>query len=151
MYFYVKGYLGDQVLTKVDRATMAVGLEARAPLLATSIVSFACRLAPSLRLRGFTTKYLLRRAMRGMLPDEILDRPKQGFGMPIGGWLARELRGLLEEDLHPARLEEAGLAVAPIRKLVDEQVAGKADHRKPLWTLLAFQRWRSEWARLRPA
>jgi asparagine synthase (glutamine-hydrolysing) len=96
LYFYAKGFLGDQVLAKVDRATMAVGLEARAPLVSPSLVSFTCALAPSLRLRGLTTKYLLKRAIR-LLPDEILDRRKQGFSMPVALWLRGPLRPLLEE------------------------------------------------------
>jgi asparagine synthase (glutamine-hydrolysing) len=142
MWFYARGYLGDGVLTKVDRATMAVGLEARAPLLDTRVIALACKLHPSLRLRGLTTKYLLKRAVRGLLPDSIIDRKKQGFAMPIGSWLQGPLRGLLEDELSEARLARTGLFdPAPIRRLVAEHVGGRADHRKPLWTLLAFMLW----------
>src|SRR5262249_12388394 len=109
MYFYAKGFLADQVLQKVDRATMAVGLEGRAPMLATRVVGLATRLDPSLRLRGLTTKYLLKRAMKGLLPDTILGRRKQGFAMPIGPWLRGELRGLLEDTLAERSLREGGL------------------------------------------
>jgi asparagine synthase (glutamine-hydrolysing) len=144
--FYAKGYLGDQVLTKVDRATMAVGLEARAPLLDTRIVALACRIPPSLRLRGLEAKHLLKRAMRGLLPDETIDRKKKGFGMPIGAWLRGELRSLLEDELSASRITQGGLFDArAVRRLVDEHVAGKADHRKPLWSLLAFQMWHAAW------
>jgi asparagine synthase (glutamine-hydrolysing) len=143
VYFYARGYLGDGVLTKVDRATMAVGLEARAPLLDTRVMALACRIDPSLRLRGMTTKYLLKRAMRGILPDSTLDRKKQGFAMPIGGWLRKDLRPLLDDMLSARRLAASGLfSPKPIRRLVDEHVAGRADHRKPLWTLLAFMLWK---------
>ena len=143
MWFYARGYLGDGVLTKVDRATMAVGLEARAPLLDTRVIALACRLHPSLRLRGLTTKYLLKRAVRGLLPDTTIDRKKQGFAMPIGTWLRGPLRPLLEDTLSETRLRASGLFDAkPIRKLVDEHVGGRADHRKPLWTLLAFMLWK---------
>ncbi len=146
MYFYAKGFLGDQVLAKVDRATMAVGLEARAPLLSPSLVDFACGLAPALRLRGLTTKVLLKRAMRGLLPDEILDRRKQGFSMPVARWLRGPLRPLLEDTLDARRLEEEGLfRPAAVRALVDAHLAGAADHRKPLWTLITFQLWRRAW------
>jgi asparagine synthase (glutamine-hydrolysing) len=146
MYFYAKGFLADQVLQKVDRATMAVGLEGRAPLLATRVVTLATRLAPSLRLRGLTTKYLLKRAMRGMLPDTILHRRKQGFSMPVGPWLRGELRGLLEDTLAERRVREGGLFDAGVvRRWVAEHVGGQADHRKALWTLVAFERWRAEW------
>jgi asparagine synthase (glutamine-hydrolysing) len=142
LYFYARGYLGDQVLTKVDRATMAASLESRAPFLDRRVMTLACRIDPDLRLRGFETKHLLKRALRGLLPDAILDRRKQGFAMPIGRWLRTELRGLLEEELGERRLREQGLfRPAAIRKLVDEHLAGKADQRKPLWTLIAFQRW----------
>jgi len=142
MWFYARGYLGDGVLTKVDRATMAVGLEARAPLLDTRVIALACRLHPSLRLRGLTPKYLLKRAMRGLLPDATIDRKKQGFAMPIGSWLKGPLRALLEDELSEARLTRTGLFdPRPIRRLVAEHVGGRADHRKPLWTLLAFMLW----------
>ncbi|HKA86196.1 MAG TPA: asparagine synthase (glutamine-hydrolyzing) [Haliangiales bacterium] len=146
MYFYAKGFLADQVLQKVDRATMAVGLEGRAPMLATRVVGLATRLDPSLRLRGLTTKYLLKRAMKGLLPDTILGRRKQGFAMPIGPWLRGELRGLLEDTLAERSLREGGLFdAAVVRRWVKEHVDGTADHRKALWTLLAFERWRAEW------
>ncbi len=146
MYFYAKGFLADQVLQKVDRATMAVGLEGRAPLLATRVVALATRLDPSLRLRGLTTKYLLKRAMVGILPDTILHRRKQGFAMPVGPWLRGELRGLLEDTLAERRVREGGLFdAAVVRRWVNEHVSGTADHRKALWTLTAFERWRAEW------
>jgi asparagine synthase (glutamine-hydrolysing) len=146
MYFYAKGFLADQVLQKVDRATMAVGLEGRAPILATRVVTLATRLDPSLRMRGLTTKYLLKRAMKGILPDTILHRRKQGFAMPVGPWLRGELRGMLEDTLAERRLREGGLFdAAVVRGWVDEHVRGVADHRKALWTLTAFERWRVEW------
>ncbi len=146
LYFYARGYLTDDVLTKVDRATMAVGLECRSPFLDTRVVSLACRLPPPLRMRGFTGKYLLRRALRGILPDETLSRRKQGFAMPIGRWLRHELRPFLEETLSRRALGDTGLFdPAPIRRLVDAHVAGAADHRKPLWTLIAFLRWHAAW------
>jgi len=148
LHFYARGYLGDQVLTKVDRATMAVGLEGRAPLLDSRIVALACRLSPALRLRGFRTKFLLKQAMRHHLPDTILHRKKQGFAMPVGRWLTHELRPLLEDDLGEARLRDAGLSPAPVRRLVAEHLDGRADHRKPLWTLIAYQRWREAWKQI---
>jgi asparagine synthase (glutamine-hydrolysing) len=146
MYHYAKGYLGDGVLTKVDRATMAVGLEARAPLLDSKVIALACRVAPALRLHGTTTKWLLKKAARGLVPDETLDRKKQGFAMPIGRWLKGPLRPLLEETLSEKHLAATGLfAAAPIRRLVNEHLDGRADHRKPLWTMIAFMRWLEVW------
>lgn len=148
LYFYAKGYLADQVLTKVDRASMAVGLEVRAPLLAPNVVALASTVAPELRLAGRTTKWILKRAVRDLLPADILRRRKQGFAMPLGRWLQGPLRPLLEEELGPARLASTGL-FDPflVRRLIDEHIAGRADHRKPLWTLFAFQRWHAEWHR----
>ncbi len=148
---YVKGYLAEDLLPKLDRATMAVGLEARSPLLAEGVVSLACRLAPSLRQRAFPTKHILKRALRGLLPDETLHRKKQGFAMPIGRWLAGPLRPFMEDTLSPRALRDCGLFdPAPIRRLVDEHLQGRSDNRKPLWTLLAFMRWHEAW-RSRPS
>jgi asparagine synthase (glutamine-hydrolysing) len=146
LYFYAKGYLADQVLAKVDRATMAVGLEGRAPLLDSRVVGLACSLAPALRMRGFQTKFLLKRALSGVLPEETLHRRKQGFAMPIGRWLRGELRPWMEDSLSATRLAQGGLFDAKgVRRLMDEHVAGQADHRKPLWTLLAFHEWWAAW------
>src|SRR5262249_32739513 len=133
----------DQVLTKVDRASMAVGLEVRAPMLDSKVIGFACGIHPSLRLSGRTTKRVLKRALEGVLPHDTLYRKKQGFAMPIGSWLKGELRPWLEEELSAARLNADGFfSPAAVRTLVDEHISGKADHRKPLWTLLAFVTWK---------
>lgn len=92
--FYLRMYLAEGVLTKVDRATMRYSLEARAPLLDTRVVQWCLGLDPALRLKGRTTKYLMRRALRGLLPASILERPKKGFGAPLGRWLRGPLSGL---------------------------------------------------------
>src|SRR3989338_9102772 len=86
MFLYERYFLGDQVLAKVDRASMAASLEARAPFLDYRVVEFAHRIPASLRLRFWKNKYLLKRLMRGKLPDEILERPKKGFWVPVGPW-----------------------------------------------------------------
>ncbi|MFH0902425.1 MAG: asparagine synthase (glutamine-hydrolyzing) [Pseudomonadota bacterium] len=146
LYFYAKGYLADDVLMKVDRATMAVGLEARAPFLDSRVVSLACRLAPALRLRGLETKRVLRRALRGVLPAETLARKKQGFAMPIGRWLREDLAPLVAAELGMDRLCQDGLFDPPaVRRLVDDHLAGRVDNRKPLWTIIAFQLWLRAW------
>jgi asparagine synthase (glutamine-hydrolysing) len=142
--FYASGYLADDMLVKVDRASMATSLEVRAPMLSRELVSLACRLDPALRVRGSATKRILKRAARGLLPDVLIDRDKHGFGMPIAGWLRAELRDLLEDTLSERRLREGNLLQpAAVRRLVDEHVSGAANHRKPLWTLLAFELWRA--------
>ncbi len=142
MYFYARGFLGDGVLTKVDRASMALGLEVRAPLLDRKVIELACRISPKLRLSGLTSKFVLKKAVAGLLPAETIQRKKQGFAMPIARWLKDELRSLVNEQLSETRLKKDGLfSPSPIRRLVKEHAAGKADHRKPLWTLIAFQTW----------
>jgi asparagine synthase (glutamine-hydrolysing) len=142
--FYTSGYLADDMLVKVDRASMATSLEVRAPMLSREMVSLACRLEPSLRVRGGDTKRVIKRAARGLVPDELIDRSKHGFGMPVATWLRGELRDLLEDTLSERRLREANLLrPAAVRRLVEDHVAGRANHRKPLWTLLALELWRT--------
>jgi len=142
MYFYCKGYLGDDVLAKVDRASMEVSLEVRAPLLDRDIIRLACQATPSLRVRGWQTKRLLKAAARGLVPDHIIDRPKHGFGMPIARWLREDLADFLGDTLAPTHLAGDGFFdPAAVSRLVDDHIAGRANHRKALWTLLAFQTW----------
>ena len=142
MHFYCKGYLGDCVLAKVDRASMHVSLEVRAPLLDTRVIELACRAAPALRSRGLATKRVLKRAARGLLPDDIIDRPKHGFGMPIAAWLRGPLAELLRDTLCPARIRRDGLFDdRAVSAMLAEHMAGTANHRKPLWTMMAFHAW----------
>lgn len=144
--FYLRVYLGEGVLTKVDRATMRVSLEARAPLLDTRVVEFCLGLDPSLRLRGTTTKWLMRKALAPLVPRAIVDRPKKGFGAPIGAWLRGPLAPVLRETLAPARLREAGLLdPTAVAAMLDAHVAGRADLRKALWSLLVLEHWRQRW------
>lgn len=146
LYYYVKAYLGEGILTKVDRASMSVGLEVRSPFLSRGVVDVACRCAPSLRLRGLTTKYVLKRAVEELLPRRIINRPKKGFGMPIGRWLRGELRSLVETELGDSELRRGGVFEPSfVRRMVREHVEGEVDHRKPLWTLLTFQSWYRSW------
>lgn len=139
---YARIYLTGDVLQKVDRASMAASLEVRAPLLDRRVVELACALPSKLKLRGFTTKYLLKEVARPWLPPGIVDRPKKGFGVPIADWLRGPLRGLAEELLSPSRIRREGFfePLEPTR-LLAEHVTGKADHRKLLWTLIAFELW----------
>jgi asparagine synthase (glutamine-hydrolysing) len=142
MDYYCRFYLTGDINVKVDRATSAVGLEARAPFLDTDVVSFACRLPPELRMDGLVTKRILKTAMRGLLPDEILDRPKQGFGVPVARWMKEDLLPLLREELHPEKIKREGFfAAETVTRILDEHVSGRHDHRKQLWTLLVFEQW----------
>ncbi len=146
MDFYARFYLPGDVNVKVDRAAGAVGLEVRAPFLDTDLVTFACQLPPNLRLRGLTTKYILKRALRGRLPDEILDRKKQGFGVPVARWMREELSGALRDELAPDKLRREGfLNPAAVGTLMDDHMSGRRDRRKALWTLFTFERWLGEW------
>jgi asparagine synthase (glutamine-hydrolysing) len=144
--FYLRVYLGEGVLTKVDRATMRSSLESRAPLLDTRVVEFCLGLDPSLRIRGTTTKWLMRQALAPMMPRSIVERPKKGFGAPVGAWLRGPLRALLLDTLSPSQLKKGGLlrpdAVEP---LVDAHLTGRRDHRKALWALLVLEHWRQRW------
>ena len=121
-------------------------LEARAPLLDTEVATFCLALPESLRLRGTTTKYLLRRALGNRVPRSILERPKKGFGAPIGRWLRGPLRELLLDTLSPARMRLGGwFEPAFVARHVDEHLSGARDHRKLLFALICVEHWRRRW------
>ena len=144
--FYLQVYLAEGVLQKVDRATMRVSLEARAPLLDTDVVTFCLALPERLRLRGTTTKYLLRKALGARVPAAILERPKKGFGAPVGRWLRGPLRELLLDTLSPARLRATGwFEPAVVERALAEHLSGARDHRKLLYALLVLEHWRRRW------
>jgi len=145
-YVYARGYLAEGVLTKVDRATMAVSLEARAPLLDHNLVALAFSIPGSLKVRRGRLKYIFKKALRGLVPDEVLRRPKRGFALPVGRWFREGMRDELQDALNATRLRREGLfQPEAVGRLVDEHVAGVFDHRKPLFTLFMFQRWRDAW------
>jgi asparagine synthase (glutamine-hydrolysing) len=135
-------YLQDDLLTKVDRATMLASLEARAPFLDHDLSEFSAGLPSSLKLRGKTTKEILRRTARKRLPKEILTRRKRGFNIPFSKWLLHGLGDELKKRFSVDRVEARGLFSATgIAALLDEHLSEQADHRKPLFTLLAFDLW----------
>lgn len=136
-------YLPDDILAKVDRASMSVSLEVRAPFLARELVEYAFSLPDRYRMRGLTGKRILRDAVRDLLPERVIRRPKKGFGIPVAAWLNGPLRGLARDLLHPAALGRAGL-VRPevVEGLLEAHERREADHRKPLWTLLVLELWR---------
>jgi asparagine synthase (glutamine-hydrolysing) len=144
-------YLPNDILAKVDRASMSVALEVRAPFLARDIVEFAFALPDSYRMRRLTGKRILRDAVRPLLPPAILRRPKKGFGMPVAAWLNGSLRELTHDLLGTDAVRAAGLfQPAAVARLLDEHGRGVRDHRKPIWTLLVLELWRrSHSARVR--
>jgi len=146
LYLDLKGYLGEGVLTKTDRASMACSLEVRVPLLDRRVVELAARLPMRLKLHGLTTKWVLKRALVGMLPPEILARPKKGFGIPLGRWFRGALRPLVREMCGSDAIRRGGLfRPEAIERLVSEHECLRRDHRKKLYTLLAFQLWASRY------
>ena len=145
--FYLTRYLADDILVKADRASMAASLELRAPFLDTAVVEFAARLPWRLKMSLTRTKVLLKRALRGVVPGAILRRPKKGFGIPVAGWIRGPLRPLFEESLSEKALREGGIFdPAAVRALLQTHLDGRADLRKPLWTLLMFQLWQKQHA-----
>lgn len=139
-------YLPDDILAKVDRASMAYSLEARVPLLDHRIVEFAARLPMAFKRRGGVKKYLLRKALHELVPRELVERPKMGFGIPLHRWFRNELRPLLEEYLSPGRVRREGyLKPEGVTRLVDEHLAGARNHQYRLWALLMFAMWRERY------
>lgn len=143
---YMRGYLQEDIMVKVDRASMATSLEVRSPFLDPQIIDFALGLPTNMRHRGVTGKYVLRRLMRGRLPDAILDRRKVGFGLPLNRWLRESQRDLVIDYLSPSRLRTQGIFdPIAVGRLVDEHLSGSADRGDQVWLLLLFQLWHERW------
>ncbi|WP_297670359.1 asparagine synthase (glutamine-hydrolyzing) [uncultured Desulfovibrio sp.] len=142
-HVYVRQFLPEDILVKVDRCSMLHSLEVRAPFLDRDAAEFAARLPVRHRLHGFRRKWLLKKAFADLLPPEILHRNKRGFQIPVAQWLRGRMRPLMEDMLCAGALREQGIFdPQAVRALMDEHISGRADLRKPLWTLLVFQLWR---------
>lgn len=138
----VMTYLPNDLLVKVDIASMAVSLEARSPFLDHELMEFAASLPSEMRLHRLTTKFVLKKALRSIVPAENLHRKKMGFGVPVASWLRRELRPMVNELLSPARIIRRRLLdPTEVRQLVDEHLAGSRDWTNQLWTLLMLELW----------
>jgi asparagine synthase (glutamine-hydrolysing) len=143
LYLDSKTYLPGDILVKVDRMSMANSLETRAPLLDHRLIEFAQTIPASLKLRGLETKYILKRAAAGLIPDEIINRPKQGFDVPIRRWFNRELREMLDDTLNDRRARERGdFNHRAVLAILDEHRRGVRDHSRQLWSLLVLELWR---------
>ena len=135
-------YLAEDILTKVDRASMAVSLEVRAPFLDPRVAQFAASLPSNYKLKGQKSKYILKKAVAGLLPGFVARRRKKGFGVPVAEWLKFKLRPLARDLLSPERVRRAGVFRPEyVVRLQDEHEQGIANHRKLLWTLLMFELW----------
>ncbi|MDQ3030797.1 MAG: asparagine synthase (glutamine-hydrolyzing) [Myxococcota bacterium] len=139
----VRSYLPDDILTKVDRASMAVSLEARVPLLDHRVVELAWSLPIELKIRGDVGKHVLRKVLSRYVPATLFERPKTGFGIPIGDWLRGPLRGWAEGMIDPGAMRSDGfLDVAAVQGTWADHLAGRTDGSARLWSVLMFQAWR---------
>jgi asparagine synthase (glutamine-hydrolysing) len=135
-------YLPDDLLVKMDIASMAHSLEVRSPFLDHVVVEFAATLPANLKVRRLVQKYILKRAMTGILPEAVLRRKKMGFGVPIDFWLRGDLRQFAFDILLDPRTVQRGyFKASTIRRYLDEHFGGRAHHHARLWSLLMFELW----------
>ena len=146
LYLDAMTYLPDDILTKVDRATMAVALETRVPFLDPAVAALAWRLPADVKVRAGTGKWLLRQVLHGLVPPELVERPKAGFGIPLASWLRGPLRDWAEALLAPGLLAEQGyVAPAPVAAMWQAHQSGRQDLAYELWDVLMFQAWLAAW------
>ena len=148
IYLYLKQYLQDEILVKVDRASMASSLEVRAPFLDYTLVDFISSLPSKYKLHNLTPKFILKKLMAGKLPAEIINRKKKGFGVPLAMWLKDDLRGFMIDLLSREKINREGFFRYPyIESLIKDHLSGRVDNRKKLWPLLVFEMWFDRWAK----
>ncbi|MCC7177574.1 MAG: asparagine synthase (glutamine-hydrolyzing) [Acidobacteria bacterium] len=148
LYADLSLYLADDILVKVDRMAMATSLETRAPFLDADVMELAFSMPANLKIRNGERKWVLKQAMRGILPDAILTRKKEGFSIPMKNWLRRELQPLMRSLLAPDRVRARGLFdPAEVTRLMDTHVAGRENHAHTLFPLMVLERWAAEHVR----
>jgi asparagine synthase (glutamine-hydrolysing) len=142
LYLDSKTYLPGDIMTKVDRMSMAHSVEAREPLLDHRLIEFAQRIPAVFKLRGSETKSILKKAMRGIIPDEIIDRPKQGFGVPMQKWFKEDLREMVIDTLNDSRTRQRGyFDQRVVSATLREHLSGRRDNSRHLWSLLMLELW----------
>jgi asparagine synthase (glutamine-hydrolysing) len=145
LYLDSRTYLPADILTKVDRMTMAVSLEARAPLLDYKLIEFAARIPAKLKLKDAATKYIFKKAVRPLVPAAILDRPKQGFGVPVDVWINNQLKRRIRETLLEKQTRERGIFNTNyVKILLEEHERGRRDHSHAVWTLFILELWQRQ-------
>jgi asparagine synthase (glutamine-hydrolysing) len=151
LYLDSKTYLPGDIMTKVDRMSMAHSLEAREPLLDHKLIEFVAQIPASFKLRGSETKSILKRAVRGLIPDEIIDRKKQGFGVPIKKWFKKDLREMLIDTLTGSRAQQRGyFNPGAVEAILDEHMRGRRDNSRHLWGLLTLELWHRQFIDRQP-
>jgi asparagine synthase (glutamine-hydrolysing) len=141
-YVDIKTYLADDILTKVDRMSMAVSIEARVPFLDYRIVEFAMNLPPQMKLNGSRTKSILRNTVKDLVPGLVLEKPKEGFSIPMKYWLATSLKPMMLDLLSKDSLQKHGyFDHQVVSKWIDEHLEGRSNHSHRLWALMVFQMW----------
>lgn len=141
-HHYQKYYLTDDILVKIDRAGMMASLEARTPFLDVEVAEFANSLPARYKLKGFTRKYILKKAFENKLPPEILYRKKKGFGIPLTKWIKEDLKKEIQEVFEPGLIKKQGLFnPVSVNEIFQRHLNGKADNRKMIWSLFMFQKW----------
>jgi asparagine synthase (glutamine-hydrolysing) len=147
MFTDLRFYLGENLMTKVDRTSMMHSLEARTPLLDHRIVEFAWRLPTHFKLNGLKTKHILRKAAAPLVPDFVLKRGKKGFGIPLTKWIKDDLKEMFRETLSHKALADQGLFNPDaVQRLLQAHLSGREDQHKKLWNLFVFHQWQSRWA-----
>lgn len=146
LYVDVKSYLADNILTKVDRMSMAVSLETRVPFLDPDLVNLAFRIPENLKVKNRNTKVLLKKLAAKYLPKEVIYRPKEGFSIPIKNWLGNEFRPLMEDLLDEKKIKSDGIFNSKkVVNLKNEHLSGEANHSHILWALIVFHDWQNRW------